>query len=118
MVLRHESITLDDTKLALDRLEIDPLGLDATDKRLLEAMIDKYNGGPCGLETLSAMVGEDVGTIEEVYEPYLMQLGFIARTPRGRIVLKKGYEHMGKKPPVNAVYQLGLFEGQDADENE
>lgn len=118
MVLRHESITLDDTKLALDRLEIDPLGLDATDKRLLEAMIDKYNGGPCGLETLSAMVGEDVGTIEEVYEPYLMQLGFIARTPRGRIVLKKGYEHMGKKPPVNAVYQLGLFEGQNADENE
>ncbi len=117
MVLRHDAITLDDTKLALDRLEIDPLGLDATDKRLLDAMIDKYNGGPCGLETLSAMVGEDVGTIEEVYEPYLMQLGFIARTPRGRIVLKKGYEHMGKEPPKSAIYQIGLFEGQQ-NENE
>ena len=116
MVLRHNQITYEDARLALDRLEIDDLGLDATDKRLLDAMIDKYSGGPCGLETLAAMIGEDANTIEDVYEPYLMQLGFIARTPRGRIVLKNGYEHMGKKPPLKAM-QYTFYEEMLSDEN-
>ena len=65
---------------------------------MLETMIDKFGGGPVGLETLSAMTGEDASTIEDVYEPYLMQLGFLTRTPRGRVVMPAAYEHLGRKP--------------------
>ncbi len=81
----------------LDMLGVDELGLDAVDRRMLETMIVKFGGRPVGLDTVAAATGEDATTIEDVYEPYLLQLGFIARTPRGRIVLPAGYAHMGYK---------------------
>ncbi len=87
---------------ALDRLEIDNLGLDNTDRRMIEAIIRFYGGGPVGLDTLAATVGEEAVTIEDVYEPYLMQLGFISRTPRGRYVTRLAYEHLGITPPAGA----------------
>ncbi len=101
-VLGCNEITHAAAKEALARLEIDELGLDETDRNLLRALIEKFGGGPAGLETLAATIGEDVNTIEDVYEPYLLQLGFIARTPRGRVCLKGGYEHMGAVPPESA----------------
>ncbi len=88
-------ITRDTAKIALDRMEIDELGLDAIDRKLLETMIRNYNGGPVGLDTIAAAIGEEAVTIEDVYEPYLMQLGFLGRTPRGRVVTPAGYEHLG-----------------------
>ena len=90
-------ITLEMAKKALQMMEIDDIGLDSVDHRLLTAIIDKFGGGPVGLDTLSASTGEETTTIEDVYEPYLMQLGFIARTNRGRIALPRAYEHLGKK---------------------
>ena len=83
----------------LEMLDVDCLGLDMTDRRILTAMIEKFGGRPVGIDTLAAATNEDASTIEDVYEPYLLQLGFIARTPRGRIVLNKGYEHLGYTPP-------------------
>ena len=101
---------------ALDRLEIDELGLDNTDRRMMESIIKFYDGGPVGLDTLAATIGEEAVTIEDVYEPYLMQLGFINRTPRGRCVTRLAYEHLGIRPPVSrqareANDQLKFFEG-------
>lgn len=87
------------TGYALDRLEIDNLGLDNTDRRMMEAIIRFYGGGPVGLDTLAATVGEEAVTIGDVYEPYLMQLGFVSRTPRGRCVTRLAYEHLGITPP-------------------
>lgn len=84
---------------ALDRLEIDELGLDSIDRRMLKTMIRNYNGGPVGLETIAAAVGEEAVTIEDVYEPYLMQLGFLTRTPRGRCVAPAAYRHLGLEEP-------------------
>ena len=95
LVLGDGNITLDIAKVALDKLEIDDLGLDGTDKRILETIILKYAGGPVGVETLAATVNEEVETIEDVYEPYLMQIGFLARTPRGRTATPLAYEHLG-----------------------
>ncbi len=95
LVLGDGSLTLDITKLALDKLDIDELGLDNTDRRILETIIYKYAGKAVGVETLAATLNEEVETIEDVYEPYLMQIGFLARTPRGRVVTKTGYEHLG-----------------------
>ena len=89
------TITSGIAKYALDALEIDELGLDNIDRRLLEAIIKYYSGGPVGLDTLAATVGEETVTIEDVYEPYLMQIGFLARTPRGRCVTKLAYDHLG-----------------------
>ncbi len=89
------SITLESAQAALSMLEIDELGLDNTDRRMLETIIKFYDGGPVGLETLAATVGEEAVTIEDVYEPYLMQIGFLSRTPRGRCVTKAAYEHLG-----------------------
>ena len=83
---------------ALERMEVDELGLDSGDRRMLTAMIQHYQGGPVGLETLAAMIGEEAVTIEDVYEPYLMQIGFIGRTPRGRVVLPAAYAHLGLEP--------------------
>jgi len=80
---------------ALNMLEIDDLGLDSIDRRILKLIIEKFDGGPVGLETLAAAVGEDPETISDVYEPYLLQLGFIKRTPRGRVVTKNAYSHLG-----------------------
>ncbi|MBO5374688.1 MAG: Holliday junction branch migration DNA helicase RuvB [Clostridia bacterium] len=88
-------ITLEMAQLSLSALEIDELGLDNTDRRMLETIIKFYDGGPVGLETLSATIGEESITIEDVYEPYLMQIGFLSRTPRGRCVTRLAYEHLG-----------------------
>ena len=85
---------------ALRALEIDFLGLDPIDRRMLGAIIDNYGGGPVGLETLAATIGEESVTLEDVYEPYLMQLGFLTRTPRGRCVTRKAYEHLGLSIPA------------------
>jgi len=84
---------------AFGMLEVDELGLDWIDRRIIETIIDKYKGGPVGLNTIAAATGEDMSTIEEVYEPYLMQLGFLDRSPRGRIVTDIAYKHLGKKKP-------------------
>ena len=91
-------ITPQTARDALDLLDVDHIGLDRVDRTMLNTMIDKFGGGPVGLDTLSAMTGEDVNTIEDVYEPYLMQLGFIVRTPRGRVVTRLAYEHLGRTP--------------------
>lgn len=88
-------IDLDISRYALDMLEIDELGLDNVDRKMMETIINVYHGGPVGLETLAATVGEESVTIEDVYEPYLMQIGFLSRTLRGRCVTKLGYEHLG-----------------------
>ena len=106
----NASVTRADARFALARLEIDELGLDQTDRNILTALIEKFGGGPAGLETLAATTGEDANTIEDVYEPYLLQLGFIARTPRGRICLKDGYAHMGLEPTLKARKQMSIFE--------
>ena len=78
-------------------------GLDKVDRNILTCMMDKFSGGPVGLDTLAATTGEDAATIEDVYEPYLLRLGFITRTPRGRIVLPGGYRHMGYNPPQEQI---------------
>ncbi len=88
-------ITSEAASDALERMEIDELGLDSIDRRLLTTMIKNYNGGPVGLETIAAAIGEEAVTIEDVYEPYLMQIGFLSRTPRGRCVTPLGYRHLG-----------------------
>lgn len=88
-------ITKDVADMALSRLEVDKSGLDALDRRMLRSIIEFYNGGPVGLETLAATINEDSVTLEDVYEPYLLQQGFLTRTPRGRCVTRKTYEHLG-----------------------
>lgn len=89
------TINYEIAKKALDRLEIDEIGLDQTDREMLRTVILKFNGGPVGLDTLAASIGEDKDTIEDAYEPYLMQIGFLSRGPRGRIATKLAYEHLG-----------------------
>ena len=93
----------------LGMLQIDELGLDAVDRRILSAMIEKFGGRPVGLDTIAAATGEDSSTIEDVYEPYLLQLGFIARTPRGRVLLPNAYRHMGYTPPENGGQQISFI---------
>lgn len=92
-------VTCDIARSALNKLEIDELGLDANDRRMLEAIIKYYNGGPVGLETLAAAIGEEAVTIEDVYEPYLMQIGFLSRTPRGRCVTHSACRHLNLPYP-------------------
>lgn len=94
-VIGNGKITKETADLALSRMEIDSLGLDNIDRVLLTSMIKFYNGGPVGLETIAAAIGEEAVTIEDVYEPYLMQVGFLSRTPRGRMVTPAGYHHLG-----------------------
>lgn len=106
--LGKERIDREAAGYALDRLEIDALGLDNVDRRMLETIIKIYNGGPVGLDTLAATVGEESITIEDVYEPYLMQIGFLSRTPRGRMVTKLAYEHL-KIPFKGQSEQVGMF---------
>jgi len=98
-VYNEESINDKIAAFALNKLEIDDLGLDNTDRRMLSAIIKFYGGGPVGLDTLSATVGEEAITLEDVYEPYLMQIGFLSRTPRGRCVTPSAYRHLGMTPP-------------------
>ena len=99
-VMGNGIITEESADLALARMEIDRLGLDNIDRLLLKTMITNYNGGPVGLDTIAAAIGEDPSTIEDVYEPYLMQIGYLSRTPRGRTVTPAGYRHLGLEYPV------------------
>ncbi len=105
-------VTYEDARFALKKMDIDELGLDETDRALLRALIEKFGGGPAGLETLAATVNEDANTIEDVYEPYLMQLGFVARTPRGRVCLKGAYEHLGLKMTEKQRVQTSMFDDE------
>ena len=102
-------IDLETAKNGLDMLAIDELGLDAVDRNMLTAMIVKFGGRPVGLDTIAAATGEDTSTIEDVYEPYLLRLGFIARTPRGRVLLPAGYSHMGYAPPQDSNGQTSFI---------
>ena len=102
------TITKDIAQMALHALEVDEFGLDEMDKRILESLIEKFKGGPVGLNTLSVAVGEEPGTIEEVYEPFLIQQGFMIRTPRGRKATEKSYKHFGIK--MNKSDMDSLFE--------
>lgn len=107
-------ITLEAAREALDILEVDELGLDHTDRTMLKTMIEKFGGGPVGLDTLAASTGEDAATIEDVYEPYLLQLGFLMRTPRGRVCTQAAYDHMGvcmpkpEKGPADGQVRMEL----------
>lgn len=102
-------ITKDVADRALSALEVDYLGLDAVDRRMLISIIDNYGGGPVGLDTLAATINEEAVTLEDVYEPYLMQIGFLTRTPRGRCVTRKAYEHLGLSAPGGmGMEQLSL----------
>ncbi|NLL44450.1 MAG: Holliday junction branch migration DNA helicase RuvB [Mollicutes bacterium] len=94
LVMGNGYINLEITKLALDRLKVDSLGLDETDYHFLKAIIEKFNGGPVGIEAIASSIGEEQTTIEDVYEPYLLQIGLLKRTPRGRMVTEKAYEHL------------------------
>ena len=95
LVLNDGEINLKVSKHALNQLEIDEIGLDEVDRRMLEVMINQYQGRPVGIETIAVSLGEEIDTIEDVYEPYLIQIGFISRTPRGRIVMPSAYQHLG-----------------------
>ena len=106
MVLGNGTITKEAADLALSRLEVDHLGLDNIDRRMLTAIIRNYGGGPVGLETLAATIGEEAVTLEDVYEPYLMQLGFLTRTPRGRCVTPLAYEHLHIPMDGQASFQI------------
>ena len=103
LVLGNGCIDLEVATMALDKLKVDKMGLDATDYNLLKAIIEKFNGGPVGIEAISSAIGEEQSTVEDVYEPYLLQNGFLKRTPRGRMVTEKSYAHLGIK------HQEGLF---------
>ncbi|AUT03520.1 Holliday junction branch migration DNA helicase RuvB [Nostoc sp. CENA543] len=98
-VKAHSEINQTIAAEALQLFQVDPCGLDWTDRRMLSVIIEQFNGGPVGLETIAAATGEDTQTIEEVYEPYLMQIGYLSRTPRGRTATKAAYKHMGFTPP-------------------
>ncbi len=102
-------ITTEVVGSGLEMLGVDEAGFDNMDRRLISAIIDKFDGGPVGLDTLAAAVGEDAGTLEEVYEPYLLRIGFIQRTARGRVATRHAYEHFGRKPPGDGTQPV-LFE--------
>jgi Holliday junction DNA helicase RuvB len=103
-----EVIDIQVASKALDKLEVDPIGLDSLDKKILLTIIQKFEGGPVGVETLAATVGEEAETLEDVVEPFLLQKGFIQRTPRGRIVTTEAYSHFGLVLPDNHL-QTSLF---------
>lgn len=105
-------IPLSVTRKALEHMDVDELGLDIVDRTVLEAVIDKFGGGPVGLDTLAAATGEEASTIEDVVEPFLIQLGFIGRTPRGRVCTENAYKHLGRKVPPgkSTTVQVSLFD--------
>ncbi len=104
------AITPDLADAALTMLEVDELGLDDVDRRILRAIIEKFNGGPVGIETLAASISEETDTVMDVYEPYLIQLGFLQRTPRGRVATPAAYHHLGVVPPADPPLQHALFD--------
>ena len=107
----NDYIDIEVTKNALDRLKVDKVGLDETDHQLLSAIIKKSNGGPVGIESIASVIGEEPSTIEDVYEPYLLQKGFLKRTPRGRVVTDLGYKQVGLKYQ-NSLFDLDNFEDE------
>ena len=107
-----KSINLEIASEALESYQVDQSGLDSTDRKLLEVVIVNYDGGPVGIDTISATIGEDSDTIEDVYEPYLIQSGYLQRTPRGRTATAKAYEHLGMKPKAELSNQLNIDFGQ------
>ena len=102
----RDHITLDDANNALEALKVDAIGLDDVDIRYLRTLIGRFKGGPVGLETLANAIGEEINNLEDVYEPYLLQIGFIDRTPRGRVANEKAYKHLKIK------HQFNLFDGE------
>lgn len=106
-VAGESSITAGAARSALDRLEVDTHGLDEVDRRLLQTIVDRFSGGPVGLSALAYSMGEDKGTLEDLYEPYLLQTGFLTRTPRGRVVTPQAYRHLGLTPPGTAGSLFG-----------
>lgn len=112
LVMGNGIITLDITKEALGKLKVDQDGLDETDHQLLRGIIEKFNGGPVGIESIASVIGEEVTTIEDVYEPFLLQNGYIKRTPRGRVVTDKGYKHLGLNPKGETSIQIELDVGE------
>ena len=112
-VLNSGEITYNISKTALDKLGVDEIGLDSNDRRLLETMISFYGGGPVGLETIAAAIGEEAVTIEDVYEPFLMQIGFLSRTPRGRCVTPAAYLHLGYKNPNLSNEQCSFLDNKN-----
>lgn len=111
-VLGKGIITREIADKALKLLDVDELGLDYMDRKVIETIVGKFNGGPVGLETLSAAINEEPVTIEDVVEPFLMQLGFVGRTPRGRIALPGAYRHLGVEMPADAKAQLSIFDAE------
>ncbi|OFW79070.1 MAG: Holliday junction DNA helicase RuvB [Alicyclobacillus sp. RIFOXYA1_FULL_53_8] len=109
-VLQHSVVTVEVAQDALQRLHVDPLGLDELDFKLLTTLIAKFGGGPVGLDTLAAAVGEEAGTLEDVYEPFLIQLGFLQRTPRGRVATAGAYKHLNYPLPDNLSEQNSLLD--------
>jgi Holliday junction DNA helicase RuvB len=103
------TITRDIAHEALQLLEVDQFGLDDMDSRILKSIIEKFDGGTVGRGTIAADIAEDAGTIEEVYEPFLVQNGFLQRTPRGRMATAHAYRHLGFEPPMGAADQGGFF---------
>jgi len=102
-------ITEDVARAALAMLDVDQFGLDDMDARILKVIIEKFEGGPVGVSTISAAIGEDASTLEEVYEPFLVQQGFLQRTPRGRVATPQAYRHFGYTPPAVPSEQVALF---------
>ena len=111
-VLGNGRISLQIAQIALNKLDIDDIGLDAIDKRLLETLILKYQGRPVGIDALATTLGEETSTIEDVYEPYLIQIGFIARTTRGRIALPEAYKHLGYEDRIRSLENKGVYQNQ------
>ncbi len=109
-VLADGNITADVVAHAMKVMEVDELGLDSVDKNILTTIIDKFSGGPVGLDTLASATGEDSTTIEDVYEPYLLQLGFVARTPRGRVAMPNAYKHLGRKLSKERMEMLAIYD--------
>ena len=108
-VVADSIVTQEVALAALARLEVDSMGLDDIDRRVLLCVIEKFDGGPVGLDTVAAAISEESDTIEDVYEPFLLQLGFLDRTPRGRVATRRAYEHLGIEYESNAFNQPGLF---------
>jgi Holliday junction DNA helicase RuvB len=108
-VMANNAITRDVALAALARLDVDELGLDNIDNKVLRTIIEKFDGGPVGLDTIAAAINEEADTIEDVYEPYLLQLGFLDRTPRGRVATRRAYEHLGVAYKKEKPGQGSLF---------
>lgn len=111
-------VTLEATRQALAMLEVDDLGLDESDRAVLRAIIEKFGGGPVGLETIAAAISEEADTVMDVYEPFLLQCGFLNRTPRGRVATEHAYRHLGMEPPRDRPAQAGLWDGAAAPSSE